>query len=134
MSATLNHIQINVTNAKISGPFYKEMLTLLGYKVFIEEGWGFGMQDPKNGLVIWICPIEDKYIDKKFHRKAPGLNHLAFQVESKHDVDKFNTEFVLKNKITTLYETPKAFPEYSGDYYAVFFEDPDRVKLEVVFM
>lgn len=25
------------------------------------------------------------------------------------------------------------FPQYTPDYYAVFFEDPDRIKLEVAF-
>lgn len=27
--------------------------------------------------------------------------------------------------------TPREFPDYRPGYYAVFFEDPDRLKLEV---
>jgi len=110
------------------------MLQLLGYTVFMEEAWGIGMKDPKANLVIWIAETEDKHRDKKYHRKATGINHLAFLVDSKKEVDKFYKEFVKKHGLNPLYQTPKAFPEYTPNYYAVFFEDPDRVKLEVVVM
>ena len=43
-------------------------------------------------------------------------------------------EFLKKNKINTLYNTLKKFPEYKKDYYAVFFEDPDKIKLEVTYV
>ena len=76
---------------------------------------------------------EEKHQIKKFHRKDPGLNHIAFKVEKKEEVDKFTKEFLAKRKIKTLYNTPKAFPEYTKDYYAVFFEDPERIKLEIVY-
>jgi hypothetical protein len=35
-------------------------------------------------------------------------------------------------RLPPLYETPRDFPEYRPGYDAVFCEDPDRVKLEVV--
>jgi hypothetical protein len=35
-------------------------------------------------------------------------------------------------RLPPLYETPREFPEYRPGYYAVFFEDPDRLKLEIV--
>ena len=134
MKATLQHIQLNVSNKNISYPFYKEMLRLLGYKVFSEEEWGIGMNDLKTNLVIWVAETETKYRKNKYHRKSTGINHLAFLVSSKKNVDEFYTKFIKKNNIKTLYQTPKAFPEYTPKYYAVFFEDPDRIKLEVVFM
>jgi hypothetical protein len=31
-----------------------------------------------------------------------------------------------------LYGGPKEYPEYRKGYYAVYFEDPDRIKLEFV--
>ena len=49
-------------------------------------------------------------------------------------MDRFHKEFLKPRKIKTLYSTPKKFPEYTKDYYAVFFEDPDRIKLEVCFI
>jgi hypothetical protein len=29
---------------------------------------------------------------------------------------------------------PRLYPEYADDYYAVFFEDPDGIRLELVAM
>jgi len=31
-----------------------------------------------------------------------------------------------------LYGGPKEYPEYSEGYYALYFEDPDRIKLDAV--
>ena len=63
--------------------------------------------------------------------KRAGLNHVAFRVERREDVDRFRRELLLPRGIPTLYDTPREFPEYAPGYYAVFFEDPDRIKLEV---
>ena len=61
-----------------------------------------------------------------------GLNHVALRVSQREDVDRFRDEFMASRKLDALYETPREFPEYRPGYYAVFFEDPDRLKLEVV--
>jgi len=47
-------------------------------------------------------------------------------------VDRFRDEFMAPHRLPSLYQTPREFPEYRPGYYAVFFEDPDRLKLEVV--
>ena len=60
-----------------------------------------------------------------------GLNHLAFRVDRREEVDRFRNEFMASRSIAPLYGTPRAFPEYAPGYYAVFFEDADRIKLEV---
>ena len=65
-----------------------------------------------------------------FHRRRVGLNHLAFWAESNEDVDRFHRQFLLPRKIQVLYGGPKKYPDYSPSYYAVYFEDPDRIKLE----
>ena len=83
---------------------------------------------------FWIIETEEKHKAKGFHRKATGINHISFKANSKEDVDKFSKEFLNKNKIKPLYQTPKHFPEYIKDYYAVFFEDPDRIKIELTYM
>jgi catechol 2,3-dioxygenase-like lactoylglutathione lyase family enzyme len=124
-------MQLNVSNFKKSFGFYKEFLEVFNYKVIIEQDFYAGFS---NGTVdIWLIQTEKDYLIKSFHRKATGLNHLAFKVSSKKEVDDFHNDFLKKWKIPTLYDTPKKFPEYNDEYYAVFFEDPDRVKLEVVY-
>ncbi len=57
---------------------------------------------------------------------------MAFRVPEREHVDRFTLDFLVPRGIATLYGTPHVFPEYRPGYYAVFFEDPDRLKLEVV--
>jgi hypothetical protein len=56
---------------------------------------------------------------------------VCFGVRERGDVDRFVAEFMRPRSIAPLYETPREFPEYRPGYYAVFFEDPDRLKIEV---
>ncbi len=131
MKARVYHLQINVSDKNISFPFYKELLEYLDYKVISSGKSWLGMSNSTTDF--WIIPAPAKHQTPRFHRKRTGLNHIAFMVSSKNDVEKFANEFVKPKKIPTLYNSPKLFPEYTPDYYAVFFEDPDRIKLEVCY-
>ncbi|OGZ57484.1 MAG: hypothetical protein A3F94_00620 [Candidatus Spechtbacteria bacterium RIFCSPLOWO2_12_FULL_38_22] len=123
----LYHASINASDPD----FYKDLLTYLGFKTIVEYPRGFGMGD--GTVSLWVFKMKDKYKDVKFHRKATGLNHLAFRVSSKKEVDQFHKEYLLANRIPILYTGPKEYPQYEHGYYAVYFEDPDRIKLEVVY-
>lgn len=130
MNADLYHLQINVSNAKKSLPFYKELLTFFGYRVIDESQEHVGMS---NGTVdFWFVQTEAAHISRTYHRKTTGINHLSFKLPAKRDVDEFIKVFLKKHHLRSLYGTPKYFPEYHEKYYAVFFEDPDRIKIEVV--
>lgn len=120
-----------VSDLNKSYNFYNKLLTLLDYKEIVNEKKVFAFMN--GGTTIWFDQAEGKYVIKGFHRKRVGLNHIAFRVNSKEDVDKFCNEFLKPNKIPTLYDTPKPFPEYEEGYYAVYFEDPDRIKIEVAY-
>ena len=65
-----------------------------------------------------------------YHRCGVGLNHLAFHAESRDEVDEM-TEKLNHRGIKILYEDRRPFAG-GEDYYAVFFEDPDRIKVEFV--
>ncbi len=132
MEVSVYHIQINVSDAKVSIPFYKALFVYSGYRVIDESSGHIGVS---NGTTdFWIIETEKTYKGKGFHRKATGLNHISFKVASKQNVDIFVREFLMKRKVSLLYGGPKEFPEYKKGYYAVFFEDPDRLKLEVTFL
>lgn len=60
-----------------------------------------------------------------------GLNHIAFHADSRNMVDQFYKQFLLPRKVPVLYGGPKEYPWYSRGYYSVYFEDPDRIKLEL---
>lgn len=131
MKSKIAHVYLYVSNLDKSYEFYKRLLEYLGYKQMVKEDWGFAFDNDETN--IWFEQTPKNHQSKGYHRKRTGLNHLAFRVSSKKNVDKFYKEFIKTNKISTLYNTPKAFPEYSRSYYAVFFEDPDRIKTEVVY-
>lgn len=61
---------------------------------------------------------------------CPGIHHLAWSVDSRAEVDRVHT--LLRDAGVRILDAPTLYPEYSADYYAVFFEDPDGIKLEVL--
>jgi catechol 2,3-dioxygenase-like lactoylglutathione lyase family enzyme len=130
--ASVYHIQINVSNARRSLPFYRELLACLGYRVVDESPEHIGMS---NGTTdMWVIRSERPYAKRKFHRKAPGLNHISFGVPSKKAVRDFTRNFLKKRRLKGLYGSPRHFPEYHKNYFAVYFEDPDGIKLEVTYL
>ena len=126
----LNHIQIYVSDKKRSFDFYKKLLIYLGYKI-IEENNSLGMRNGKSDIWFKEFPKDGK---KNYNRRNVGINHIAFGVSDKKYINKFMKEFLIPNKIKTLYGSPRKFPEYTKDYYAVYFEDPDKIKLEVMYL
>ncbi len=132
MKSFVYHFQINVSKKGKSFKFYKDLLGYLGYEKIMEGDFDFGMT---NGLTdFWIVKTQDKFKRNKFHRKNTGLNHISFGVSSKENVDKFVKEFLVPRKIKPLYDSPREYKEYTKGYYAVFFEDPDRIKLEITYI
>lgn len=131
MNSKLGHIYLYVSDLDITFKFYKELLEMLNYKQEHKADWGFEFS--QGDTSIWFEQSPENFRKEGYHRKRVGLNHIAFRVESKEDVDTFHKDFLKANNIETLYETPKSFPDYGEKYYAVFFEDPDRIKLEVAY-
>jgi catechol 2,3-dioxygenase-like lactoylglutathione lyase family enzyme len=130
MQASVYHVQLNVADAAVSLPFYRALLGYFDYRVMVEEAGMLGMS---NGTTdFWLAGTDGRHASRRFHRKAPGLNHVAFRVTRRDDVDRFVEEFLAARGIATLYGGPREYPEYRPGYYAVFFEDPDRLKLEVL--
>ncbi len=131
MEGKITHIQINVSDFEKSKEFYSEMFKILGWKIFMEEeniiSW------TNDDFSFWIVKTESKFKNNNFHRKNTGLNHVAFKVNSRQEVDDFFNRFLSSKKDIALYNSPKKYPEYGKNYYAVYFEDPDRIKLEVTY-
>lgn len=79
-----------------------------------------------------LTQSRDEYVRRGFHRKQVGLNHIAFWAPSRSFVDRFYEQYLVPHRVRVLYGGPRDYPEYSKGYYAVYFEDPDKVKLELV--
>jgi catechol 2,3-dioxygenase-like lactoylglutathione lyase family enzyme len=125
----LSHIEIYVSNLTRSIEFWGWLLDYLGYNPYQE--WDKGKSWIKNGTYIVLVQTREKYLYRSFNRCHTGLNHLAFHSDSREDIDRLTRE-LQKRKVTILYE--ERHPHAAGeDSYALFFEDPDRIKIEIVF-
>lgn len=131
MKATIGHTGINLSNSGKSFKLWKDLLDYLGFKITEEGKSHFDASDGQGYLCVSVTG--KKYSVDGFHRKRTGLNHIAFRVSSSELVDQFVSEFIAPRNIDTLYGGAKAYPEYVKGYYAVYFEDPDRIKVEVVY-
>jgi len=130
MTVFLYHVQLNVSDRARALPFYRDLFEYLGYRTV---AGGPDFMGVSNGTTdFWIFETAPEHRDPPFHRKRTGVNHLAFGVDAREDVDAFCRDFLAPRGIATLYGSPREYPEYTAGYYAVFFEDPDRLKLEVV--
>lgn len=124
----LHHVEIYVSDLKRSSDFWNWFLDRLGYKLYSK--WDSGVSFILGETYIVFVQTEKKYMGEPYHRCRTGLNHLAFHASSKEFVDKMTIE--LKSRgVKILYE--EKHPYAGGeDYYALFFEDPDRIKVELV--
>lgn len=124
----LHHVEIYVSNLAETVTFWGWFLEELGYELF--QQWEAGVSWKLGATYLVFVQTEDKFLDVPYHRSRVGLNHLAFHAESREHVDAL-TEKLIDRGIAILY--PERHPYAGGrDYYAVFFEDPDRIKVEVV--
>ncbi|MQR93862.1 VOC family protein [Fictibacillus phosphorivorans] len=127
-SLGFHHIEINVKNLEVTKGFYDWLLPELGFFLFQKWENGFSYKIESSYLVF--VQTEERYKDISFHRKRSGLNHLAFWAKSRAQIERLRVQLKKKN-ISFLYEDK--FPFAGGEnHYALFFEDPDRLKIEIV--
>lgn len=125
----LHHVELYVSNLERSIAFWTPFMAMLGYEA---DRWSEGMNYMRGEDEPYFCLLQadPEHVRAGYHRKRVGLNHLAFRGSSRAQVDEV-ARWVKANGYTLLYEDRHP---YAGgpDYYAVFCEDPDRFKLEVV--
>jgi glyoxylase I family protein len=131
---SLSHVDLTVADLERSVAFYDRVLGRLGYRRLDDVGAGvpcWGISDASGGFfTIALKPARPESTAVRHDRYAPGLHHLAFHADSREDVDGFHG-FLLAIGATIL-DRPAEYG-YTPGYYAVFFADPDGIKLEVVF-
>lgn len=124
----IDHIEIYVSDLNKSKQFYHKLLEFLGYQKYQE--WEQGISFKYMESYIVFVQTEEKYLDAAYHRKHTGLNHLAFRVNSKEKVDAIR-EKLRALRVHELYS--EKYPDAGHPSYACYFEDPNRIKIEVVF-
>jgi catechol 2,3-dioxygenase-like lactoylglutathione lyase family enzyme len=131
VKSSLGHIGLNLSSAGEPFAFWKDLLSFIGFEMELEEEGHFDAGDGHTTLCVKVTRPDR--LEPPFHRSRTGLNHIAFQLGSAVLVDAFTRGFLRRRGIEPLYGGPKAYPDYNPGYYAVFFEDPDRIKVEVYF-
>ena len=120
----IDHISIRVSDFEKSKAFYSGLFAFLGFKVMDESGGdAIGWSNGKTRY--WIGQADAQGRKHKHRIGEVGLHHYAFQLRNRKDVDDLET-YLKKHGVTIV--DPAA--EYYQDYYAVYFLDPDGLKLE----
>ncbi len=119
-----DHVDLTVNDLERSLPFYEKVLGALGFR-----------RVPHATYVAWAnahmaIGLRAAGRQGTFDRGRAGLHHLAFRVARREDVEHLHA-FLVREGITVL-DPPAEYPEYGPGYYAVFFADPDGMKLELV--
>jgi glyoxylase I family protein len=125
-TGAIHHLDLSVRNAADSTAFYDRILPLIGFR---------RDADVPEGL-IWVgahveIGLQTARSDTPHDRYSSGLHHLAFTAPSRASVDLFHRK--LLGLGVDVLDAPAEYPEYGPGYYAVFFADPDGMKLEYVF-
>jgi glyoxylase I family protein len=110
-------------------PFYRELLARLGP---VSEG---SIRGERDEVVVYLnlpggaLGLREARTAAEVDRYATGLHHIAFDASSRDVVDAIAAW--LRDEAAELDGEPGE-RGYSPGYYAVFFFDPDGLKLEVV--
>jgi catechol 2,3-dioxygenase-like lactoylglutathione lyase family enzyme len=119
----IDHISVRVSDFARSKRFYAALFDFLGFKVLDEFEDAIGWTNGKTRY--WIGAADTQGRKPKHRIGDVGLHHYAFELRNRKDVDALQDFLVeLGAKIVD----PAG--EYYDDYYAVFFLDPDGLKLE----
>jgi len=124
----IDHFYLTVRDLERSEAFYdRVMQQVLGYRKvhstiaddphvhYFNRQFGFSLRPARPGT-----PDHDPY--------APGMHHFCMRVLDERAVDRAAAELTaLAIEITPA----RYYPEYAPDYYAIFFTDPDGVRLEI---
>jgi glyoxylase I family protein len=139
--AAIHHLDLNVSDLDRSGPFYDSVLTEIGFRRIdlsaSGEPPGFDWAAPSDtdrpnaNRPMTIGIYSAKNPGQPHDRHAPGLHHLALSANSRDDVDRLYRKLLELH--AEILDAPREYPQYEPGYYAVFFLDPDGLKLEYVF-
>ncbi len=130
LAAGIHHVDLVVSSIERSLPFYRELLAPLGWhRVGEVEGERGETIFYINSVASSIGLREAQSESPPYDRYRVGLHHLAFEASSRALVDE-RAEWLSSQEIEI--ESPPQVYTYSPGYYAVFFYDPDGLKLEIV--
>jgi len=135
VSSKFSHVDLVVSSLDRSLPFYRGLLGPLGWtretEIRGERGETIHYISVQ-GTGIAALGLREKQSDAHgvpFDRYAVGLHHVCFDVPSREVVDE--RAAWLREQGAEIESGPAEY-QYTPGYYAVFFHDPDGIKLELL--
>ena len=128
MRGGIDHLMINANNFDAAVRFYSWLMPNLGYPNVENYDqpermigfWGdFGS--------LWVMRARDQ--NENFDKTRIGLREVAFRVPRRAQIDELARE--ISSRGGRILDPPREY-DYRPGYYAVFFTDPDGIKLEIV--
>ena len=123
----IDHLVLSVGDLARSREFYRAVLGFLGFKLTYDMGGFAGWSNGKT--LFWIAQADAQGAKRKHRKGDIGFHHYAFELASRKAVDALGAFLAAQG-------FPIADPpgSYNGDenYYAVFFTDPDGMRLEAM--
>lgn len=120
--SVLGHVGINVTDLTRSVAFYTEAFgfDILGQSS--DPAFAFLGVDKKPLITLW------QQSEGSFDSGRPGLHHLAFQMESRGDVEALGAR--LADMGAKIYHDGLVAHREGASSGGIYFEDPDGIRLE----
>jgi glyoxylase I family protein len=130
----VHHLDLVVSEMERSLPFYRDLLAPLGYT---REG---GIEGERGEPVLYLGHVsgesaiglrrrQSEADAARYDRYGLGVHHVAFSAASRDVVDE-RARWLAEGG-AEIESGPREY-DYVPGYYAVFFYDPDGIKLEIV--
>ena len=142
----ISHIDLNVSDPGRSIPFYGLVLEHLGFRRYwvepVDGRASLTDAQAEDRCAWWITygggatfgieirPPARTAPRSHHERYSPGIDHLALHGAGPEDVDSLHAALVAGG--IDVAEPPREY-DYSPGYYAVAFDDPDGMRIEVVY-
>lgn len=134
----IHHIGITVNNWEKSAAFYYTLAEALGARPFIDNlGAPHRREDGKviifvgEGFMFSLWEAFDENKANTFKDYNIGLHHFAFDASSREDVDALYEK--MKAIGAEIVDAPQEY-DYVPGYYAVFFRDPEGIRIEYAYV
>jgi len=134
LGSKFSHLDLVVSDLERSLAFYAGLLEPLGWTRVAEIDGEAGERVvyrsvPGSYTALGLREKRSDAHDVPFDRYAVGLHHLCFDVASRAVLDE--RAAWLHDQGAAIESGPREY-DYSPGYYAVFFLDPDGIKLELL--
>jgi glyoxylase I family protein len=122
INSVIHHLGIGFARPKFAEAFFDALLV---------EFLGMAKEECSEAAAGWKGRGSRLYLYPIASGSPPGaLQHIALTARTRAEVDRFACW--ARERFIEVIEGPMEYPEYGGDYYAIFFRGPEGIKLELV--